>query len=63
METVTKDASAPTKIKSITTVDGRTFEGTVFVEADYEGDLLARAGVSYSVGRESSDTYNESLAG
>src|SRR5690606_15588352 len=29
----------------------------------YEGDLLAKAGVSYTVGRESNDTYNETLNG
>lgn len=34
-----------------------------FVEASYEGDLLFAAGVSTVVGRESRDTYNESLAG
>ena len=35
----------------------------VWVDASYEGDLFARAGVSYTVGRESSAKYNESLAG
>jgi hypothetical protein len=48
VDKVTMDPSAPTKIKSVTTVDGRTFEATVFVEADYEGDLMARAGASGS---------------
>eukprot|EP00040_Diaphanoeca_grandis_P038509 m.256673 g.256673 ORF g.256673 m.256673 type:complete len:686 (+) comp34577_c0_seq1:52-2109(+) len=52
-----------TQIKSLTTVDGRTFTAKVFVEGDYEGDLLARAGASFSVGRESQMEYNESLAG
>lgn len=33
------------------------------MDASYEGDLMAKAGVSYVVGRESRDTYNESLAG
>lgn len=35
----------------------------VFVDSSYEGDLLARAGVSYAVGRESVDTYGEPLNG
>ena len=35
----------------------------VFIDASYEGDLMAKAGVSYVVGRESRDEYNESLAG
>ncbi len=30
-----------------------------FIDASYEGDLMARAGVSYTTGRESNDTYNE----
>lgn len=35
----------------------------VFVDATYEGDLMAAAGVSCTVGREAGDTYNESKAG
>ena len=35
----------------------------VFIDAGYEGDLMAQAGVSYVVGRESMDQYGESLAG
>jgi len=38
-------------------------EGKVFIDATYEGDLMARAGVSYSVGREGVDDFNESWAG
>lgn len=34
-----------------------------FMDASYEGDLLASAGVSYTVGRESRETYGESYAG
>jgi hypothetical protein len=37
--------------------------GRCFIDASYEGDLLAAAGVEYTVGRESSDTYGESLNG
>lgn len=37
----------------------RTIEATVFLDCSYEGDLMARAGVRYHVGRESVDTYNE----
>lgn len=43
---------------SATTVLGR-----VFVDASYEGDLIAAANVSYTVGREANSTYNESNAG
>ena len=35
----------------------------VFIDAGYEGDLMAQAGVSYVVGREAMDQYGESLAG
>ncbi len=50
-------------IRSITTRSGQKFSAGVFIDASYEGDLLAAAGVSYRVGRESSSQHNESLAG
>ena len=37
--------------------------GRMFVDASYEGDLMAQAGVSYTWGREGTSEYNESLAG
>ena len=51
------------KIKRIILSDGTQVEGKVFIDASYEGDLMARAGVSYSVGREGVDEYDESWAG
>tara|TARA_R110000796_G_scaffold23445_1_gene67082 strand:- start:13698 stop:15443 length:1746 start_codon:yes stop_codon:yes gene_type:complete len=51
------------KIESITMESGKTFKGKVFLDATYEGDLLASAGVSYAVGRESNDQYGETLNG
>ena len=50
-------------ITSITTLSGKTFTGDVFIDATYEGDLMAAAGVSYHVGRESVDTYGEEWNG
>ncbi|MDZ7605488.1 MAG: FAD-dependent oxidoreductase [Cyclobacteriaceae bacterium] len=47
------------KITSFTTLSGKTFKGKMFLDATYEGDLMASAGVSYHVGRESKDTYSE----
>lgn len=41
----------------------RKVRAKVFIDASYEGDLMARSGVSYSVGRESKDTYGEAPAG
>ena len=35
----------------------------IFIDATYEGDLMARAGVVWHIGRESRDEYGESLAG
>jgi len=35
----------------------------VFIDASYEGDVMAATGVGYAVGRESAETYHEELAG
>jgi hypothetical protein len=51
------------KIQSIKLEDGRTFSAKVYIDATYEGDLMAQSGVSYTVGRESVADYNESSAG
>ena len=50
-------------INSIQMESGRTFSAGVFIDSSYEGDLMAKSGVSYIVGRESSSTYNEPHAG
>jgi hypothetical protein len=52
-----------TKIKSIKTLSGKTFSGKMFIDATYEGDLMAAAGVSYHVGRETCSVYNETWNG
>lgn len=52
-----------TRIVSLTTDDGVVHTGKIFIDAGYEGDLMARSGVSYIVGREARDKYDESLAG
>lgn len=51
------------RITSITTLGGDTFTGKVFIDATYEGDLMAAAGVSYHVGREANATYGEAWNG
>ncbi len=48
-----------TRITAFRTLAGDTFKGKVFMDATYEGDLMAAAGVSYHVGRESNATYQE----
>lgn len=51
------------RIASITMLDGKTYEGRMFLDATYEGDLMAAAGVDYHVGRESTATYGEKWNG
>ncbi len=43
--------------------NGKTFRARVFIDATYEGDLMAKAGVSYTVGREANGKYGETLNG
>lgn len=50
-------------LQAITTEEGLTVEAGVFIDASYEGDLMAKAGVSFAVGREGTHIYKESLAG
>jgi hypothetical protein len=50
-------------ISSIRTLSGKIFKGKVFIDATYEGDLLASAGVRYTVGREESALYGEQWNG
>jgi hypothetical protein len=51
------------KIVAIKTLSGEVYRGQVFVDATYEGDLMAAAGVSYTIGREGNAVYGESLNG
>ena len=51
------------KIVSIRTLSGKEFAGKMFVDATYEGDLMAAAGVSYTVGREPNAQYGETISG
>ena len=50
-------------IVSITTLTGKTYRGRMFIDATYVGDLMAAAGVTYTVGREAESQYSENLAG
>lgn len=52
-----------TRITGITLTDGTTLSAKVFVDASYEGDLMARAGVTSVVGRESKAEFDEEAAG
>ena len=50
-------------IEAITTLSNKTFRGKTFIDATYEGDLMAAAGVSYRTGREANAEYGETLDG
>ncbi len=50
-------------IASIAMESGKVYSGRVYIDATYEGDLMASAGVSYTVGRESNKEYGETLNG
>jgi hypothetical protein len=51
------------RITEIVMESGKRFAGKMFIDATYEGDLMAKAGVSYHVGREANATYGETLDG
>ncbi len=52
-----------TQINEIRMESGKSYKGKQFIDATYEGDLMATAGVGYTVGRESNKEYGETLNG
>jgi len=60
LATVKKNGS---RIIEITMENGTVFHAAMFIDATYEGDLMAKAKVSYTVGREANATYGETLNG
>ena len=60
LDQVKKDGA---RITELQVRGGEIYRAKVFIDATYEGDLMAKAGVSYSVGRESAEQYGESIAG
>lgn len=60
---VTTRGNNPKRITEIRMESGRRFRAKMFIDATYEGDLLAKAGVSYTVGREANAQYGETLNG
>jgi hypothetical protein len=55
--------AAKPRITELLMENGKTFRAKMFIDATYEGDLMAKAGVSYTVGREANSQYNETLNG
>src|SRR4030095_1470624 len=51
------------RISSLTMLSGKTFTGRMFIDATYEGDVMAAAGIEYRVGREANSVYDEQWNG
>ncbi len=51
------------RISSVTMESGDAYTAPVFIDATYEGDLMAQSGVAFTFGREGRDQYDESFAG
>ncbi|MCW0219242.1 MAG: FAD-dependent oxidoreductase [Prosthecobacter sp.] len=51
------------RITEFTTEDGTTFRAKMFIDTTYEGDLMAKAGVSYTLMREGNAKYGEKYNG
>ena len=51
------------RITEFTVENGNVYRAKMFIDATYEGDLMAKAGVSFHVGREANSTYGETLNG
>ncbi len=60
LKSVEKDGA---RLVAVTMESGLTVRAQSFIDATYEGDLMAKAGVKYHVGRESNATYGETLNG
>ena len=60
---VEASAASPSAWAELVAPVATTYEGSVFLDASYEGDLIALAGISTAFGREGNSTYGEYLAG
>ena len=60
LKSVRKDGA---RLVELVTAHGKSFRATMFIDASYEGDLTAAAGVSCFVGREPNSRYGETLNG
>ena len=60
LASVTKSGQVMTQI---TMTDGTSYQAREFIDTSYEGDLMAQAGVPFTVGREGTSAYGESFAG
>ncbi len=51
------------KIISIKMLSEEKYQGKMFIDATYEGDLMAASSVNYTIGRESNEKYQETMNG
>ena len=51
------------RVRAVVMEDGTVCRASMFLDTTYEGDLMARAGVSYALGREANAQYGETLNG
>ena len=63
LDRATGVALADSRITSIRMESGEIYAGSQFIDCTYEGDLMAAAGVSFTVGREANSQYGETLNG
>lgn len=60
---VALDAAGAPRLAEVTTTSGLRVRAAYFIDCSYEGDLLARAGVKFVVGREASAQHGETFNG
>ncbi|HEY0969274.1 MAG TPA: FAD-dependent oxidoreductase [Opitutaceae bacterium] len=58
-----RDSEGAPRIVELTTTSGLRVRAAYFIDCSYEGDLMAAAGASFTVGREARSTYNEVFNG
>lgn len=51
------------RITKVITSSNRVITAKVFIDGSYEGDLLAKAGITHRIGRDSRSDFNEQIAG
>lgn len=51
------------RIYRVVMESGQVYKGRMYIDATYEGDLMAGSGVSYFVGREGNEVYGETMNG
>lgn len=51
------------RLTAIKMESGKWIAGKIFIDTTYEGDVMAKAGCSYHVGREANSVYKETLNG